>query len=119
VFWQGLPRWLRQGKHRAFGEWTKAALEGDAAVHEKLKRALGWQRKSDGFERDNRGKLTAASYLRGRRWEDEPLVAPTVSAAPAATAVTPPVPREPWPERTEKSAAKPLPDGAQKAELET
>ena len=64
-FWTVYPR--REAKLDARKAW--AQLAPDAALVDTIIQALGWQRQTDGWQR---GFIPlAASYLRGRRFEDE------------------------------------------------
>lgn len=67
-FWEVYPR--RQAKLDARKAW--AQLNPDEALVDCIIQALGWQRQTkqwlEGFI------PLPASYLRGRRWEDEPPV---------------------------------------------
>lgn len=65
-FWECFPR--REAKLDARKAW--AQLAPDAALVDSIIHALGWQRQTDCWRR---GFVPLpASYLRGRRWEDEP-----------------------------------------------
>lgn len=78
-FWEVYPR--REAKLDARKAW--AQLSPDAATVEAIIDALGWQRQTDGWRR---GFIPLpASYLRGRRFEDErPVQAQRVMSDAAA-----------------------------------
>ena len=67
-FWKYYPR--RTGKADAAKAWLQ--VDGESHIAEILA-ALEWQRRTPDWKKDN-GKFIPfpATYLRGRRWEDEP-----------------------------------------------
>lgn len=68
-FWQRYPR--RENKKAALKAWR--SLEPDLETVRLIHAALDWQTKQPGWVKD-RGKFVphGASWLNGRRWEDEP-----------------------------------------------
>ena len=78
-FWECYPR--REAKLDARKAW--AQLQPDASLVDTIIQALGWQRQTDGWRR---GFVPLpASYLRGRRFEDEqPVQAQRVMSDAAA-----------------------------------
>ena len=73
-FWEVYPR--RDAKLDARKAW--AQLSPDEATVDAIIHALGWQRQTDQWRR---GFVPLpASYLRGRRWEDEPRTPPAEPA---------------------------------------
>lgn len=80
-FWECYPR--REAKLDARKAW--AQLNPDAALVDAIIQALGWQRQTDGWLR---GFVPLpASYLRGRRFEDEPPTRPALRQMSEAAAV--------------------------------
>lgn len=73
AFWAAYPK--RVAKPEAFKAWLK--LKPDAALQQIIAIALARQRESEEWRREQ-GQFIPypATYLRARRWEDEPTVAP-------------------------------------------
>ena len=78
-FWECYPR--REAKLEARKAW--AQLNPDAALVDAIIQALGWQRQTKGW---GLGFVPLpASYLRGRRFDDEPPVTSRSRHAPVFT----------------------------------
>jgi hypothetical protein len=74
-FWARFPR--RVSKQDAWKAWTQ--LQPTPALVDTMLNALTWQCRQPGWLKD--GGLYVpypASWLRGRRWEDEPFHAPAI-----------------------------------------
>jgi hypothetical protein len=81
-FWHAYPK--RKNKQDALNAWLK--LAPDAAVLEAIEAALVWQRVQPDWVKEG-GQFVPypATYLNGRRWEDEPTEAGRLSSAAAQT----------------------------------
>jgi hypothetical protein len=72
-FWNALPGSLKEGKRQAHTVWLRQRLQDRADLQVKIEHALRWQRRSERWCTVNHSRnLTAASYLRNQRWEDDP-----------------------------------------------
>ena len=81
MFWSRYP--LKVAKQSAWKAWS--ALKPESALVETIVQALDAQRRTDAWTRDGGQYIPhAATWLRGRRWED-------VVEAPAAATGTDPV----------------------------
>lgn len=68
-FWEAYPR--KENRAAAFRAWKK--LSPDLELCYVMSEALEWQRKTAQWTQDDGQFIPApASWLRGRRWEDEP-----------------------------------------------
>lgn len=69
AFWLAYPK--RKSKDDAIKAWRK--LTPDAALQSDILAALSWQRQASDWTKDGGQFIPLpASYLNGRRWEDEP-----------------------------------------------
>ncbi len=83
VFWQAYP--LKVAKADAITAWNK--LAPNEALRDFIGAALVWQRPTLTFEKDGQIKGTfPASWLNGKRWQDERPAIPT--GVPMASALT-------------------------------
>ena len=73
AFWQAYPR--HDAKQDALKAWRQ--VEPDKTTMARMLEALNWQRTQPGWLKDS-GRFIplAATWLRGRRWEDEPFHLP-------------------------------------------
>lgn len=80
-FWRTFPRHV--AKQDAMNAWAK--LHPSAELVDKMIAALAWQCRQPGWVKDGGAYVPyPATWLRGRRWEDEPfdpVTAPTLSKA--------------------------------------
>ena len=77
-FWAAYPR--KQAKEKAWRAWKK--LDPDEALCRRMASALDRHRRSQQWQRDGGAYIPyPASWLNGRRWEDEP-DAPASAEAP-------------------------------------
>jgi hypothetical protein len=81
-FWKAYPRHV--GKAKAEAAWTR--LDVTSSLLDAMLRALAWQTASEAWTRDD-GKFIPhpATWLNGRRWEDEP--APTTNTPASLQAI--------------------------------
>lgn len=81
-FWKAYPR--RVGKDAAWKAWQKR--KPDAALMDKIRQALDWQRVQDNWLRDG-GRFIPhpATWLNQARWEDEPPTTPHLSGSSIQT----------------------------------
>jgi uncharacterized protein YhdP len=70
LFWSRYPRRVAKGDARK--AWAK--LNPSPQLCAEILAALEWQREQDGWQKDDGQYIPyPASYLRGERWEDEPV----------------------------------------------
>lgn len=84
VFWQAYP--LKVAKSDAIAAWNK--LAPNESLRDFIGAALIWQRPTLTFEKDGQIKGTyPASWLNGRRWEDERPATPVTAAKASGLSV--------------------------------
>jgi hypothetical protein len=69
-FWSAYPKKVAKGEARK--AWEK--LKPNPELVEKMLQTLSWQTESDQWRRDDGQYIpNPASWLRGERWDDEPM----------------------------------------------
>jgi hypothetical protein len=71
IFYQAYPK--KKDKAKAFNAFKK--IKPDKALLDEILKALEWQKQQDDWKKDGGQYIPyPATYLNGRRWEDEPTV---------------------------------------------